>query len=191
MLLNRLELFRQDLRRFDRYIVRRRSCANTHPGRSSVSRNPLQQQAGQCNELMALSGRYEPFNTCLANRRSTVSRPSRNFAWVACKVRHAASARSADFSAIARLVAALSAHDKLACLADSSSALRKYCLPTARPSSLPNASSPLIRSNSGAYHLVSSRSIFARSKTASPCRGRPATAVHLANSACRIQLKTP
>ena len=39
---------------------------------------------------MALSGRYEPFNTCLANRRSEVSRPSRNFAWMACRVRHAA-----------------------------------------------------------------------------------------------------
>src|SRR5450432_3221212 len=132
----------------------------------------------QCNELMALSGRYEPFSTRLANRRSRVSRPSRNFAWVACRVRHAASFRPADSSAIARLVADLSAQDKLACLSDSSSALRKYCLPTASPSSLPRASSPLIRRSSGAYHWHSSRSIFARSNTASPCRGRPATAVH-------------
>src|SRR6266481_3439855 len=125
----------------------------------------------QCVELAAPSCRFETVNACLANRRSRVSRPARNFAWVACKLRHAASFRPTDFSAIARLVAALSSHDKLACLADSSSALRKYCLPTASPSSLPSASSPLIRRSSGAYHWVSSRSIFARSKTASPCRG--------------------
>src|ERR1700730_4468164 len=143
-----------------------------------------------CIELIALSRRYEPFNTCLANRRSTVSRPSRNFAWVACNVRHAASFRPTDFSAIARLVAALRAHDKLACLSDSSRAARKYCPPTATPSWLTTASSPLIRRSSGAYHWISSRSIFARSKTASPCRARPATAVHLANSACSIPLKT-
>src|SRR5450631_4835179 len=104
----------------------------------------------QCNELMALSGRYEPFSTHLANRRSGVSRTSRNFAWVACRVRHAASFRPSDFSAIARLVATRSSHDKLACWIDNSRARRKYSLPTGSPSLLAKASSPLMRSNSGA-----------------------------------------
>src|SRR5713101_9996575 len=189
-LLNRHEFFRQDLRRFDLCPVRRQSCANTPPAHQGLAETSSSNKL-QCVELAAPSCKYETVNTCLANRRSRVSRPSRNFAWVACKLRHAASFRPTDFSAIARLVAALSSHDKLACLADSSSAPRQYCLATASPSSLPRASSPLMRRNSAAYHCVSSRLIFARSKTASPCRGRPATAAHLASSACRIQLKTP
>ncbi len=97
-----------------------------------------------------LSCWYEPFSTCLAKRRSEVSRPSRNFAWVACRVRHAASFRPSDFSAMARLVAALSVHDKLPCLSDISIARRKYALQTASPSLLLKANSPLMRSNSGA-----------------------------------------
>src|SRR5882724_6583146 len=142
-LLNRHELFRQDPRRFGRCAVRRRSCANTLPA-DQVLAETSSSNKRQCNALMALSDRYEPFKTCLANRRSEVSRPSRNFVWMACRVRHAASFRPSDFSAMARLVAALSAHDKLACLSASSSALRKYGLPTASPSPLQRASSPLI-----------------------------------------------
>ena len=90
---------------------------------------------------------------------------------------------SIDFSAIARLVAALSAHDKLACLVDNSSARRKYCLQPPAPSSLLSASSPLIRCNSGPYHRLSSRSIFARSKTSSAF-ARPAREGHASRKLC-------
>jgi hypothetical protein len=77
-----VEAMEQGRSRNDASGRRRLSMAGgrLHPSPQAVAETSSSNKSCQCIELIALSRQYEPSNTCLANRRSTVSRPSRNFA---------------------------------------------------------------------------------------------------------------